>query len=369
MYSFGIALAVSLIVSLIILRLARLSGAGLLFDHDVENARKLHAVAVPRIGGLAIFVAVVIGAVLIWLRDRQTGGLILILVACAAPSFAGGIAEDLSKRVSPTVRMACMALSCLLGFHFLDITISRVDIGMFDRWLGFSPLGIALTVLALMTITNAVNLIDGLNGLAGVVAISMFAALGYVGFKVNDPFVLSSSLLMAGSIAGFLFWNYPKGHIFLGDGGAYFLGFVLGGLSILLVTRNASVSAWFPLLLLAYPLVEVAFSIYRRRIVKGRPAGIPDAAHMHQLIYKRVVRWAVGASEPGLKTQRNAMTAPYLWGLSSLAVVPAVALYDRTAWLAGFFVLFVVSYVWLYLRIVRLRVPRWLITRRTHDGE
>ncbi len=364
MYSFGISLAVSLVVSLLILRLARLKTFDALFDHDIDNARKLHAIAVPRVGGLAIFVAVVLGATLIWLRDRQTGELILVLVACSSPSFAGGFVEDLCKRVSPTLRMACMAVSCVLAFRFLDMTISRVDIDALDRWLGFSPFGIALTLLALMTITNAVNLIDGLNGLAGVVAISMFAGLGYVAFKVNDPFVVSASLLMMGSIAGFLFWNYPKGHIFLGDGGAYFIGFMLGGLSILLVARNPAVSAWFPLLLLAYPLVEVAFSVYRRRVVRGRSAGIPDAAHLHQLIYKRVVRWAVGGSEAGLRTQRNAMTAPYLWALSSMAVLPAVMLYDHGGWLAGFFALFVCSYVWLYWRIVRLRVPRWMITRR-----
>ena len=94
---------------------------------------------------------------------------------------------------------------------------------------------------------------------------------------------------------------------------------------------------------------------------------MPDAAHLHQLIYKRVVRWAVGASEPGLKTRRNALTAPYLWILSSLAVAPAVMFYDRTALLAAGFVLFFASYVWLYFRIVRMKVPRWMIVFRSED--
>jgi UDP-N-acetylmuramyl pentapeptide phosphotransferase/UDP-N-acetylglucosamine-1-phosphate transferase len=304
----------------------------------------------------------VIGAVVIRLRDPINGELILMLVACSMPSFAGGLAEDITKRVPPRWRLLFMAASCILAFRFVGLMIPRLDIEWLDPLLTTPYLALPLTVFAMLTITNAVNLIDGMNGLAGVVAAVMFAGLAYVAFKVGDTVVLSSSLLMAGSIVGFLFWNYPNGHIFLGDGGAYFIGFVLGALAIMLVDRHAEVSAFFPPLLLAYPLVEVAFSIYRRRILKGSPAGLPDAAHLHQLIYKRVVRWAAGTSEPNHKTRRNAMTAPYLWVLSSLAVAPAVGFYDNRIALAAFFFVFVASYVWIYWRIVRMKVPRWMIT-------
>ncbi|HEU0199002.1 MAG TPA: glycosyl transferase, partial [Burkholderiaceae bacterium] len=179
--------------------------------------------------------------------------------------------------------------------------------------------------------------------------------------------VLSSSLMLAGAIAGFLVWNYPFGRIFLGDGGAYFLGFMLGALAILLVVRNPVVSAWFPLLLLAYPLVEVAFSIYRRMVMRGRHPGLPDAVHLHQLLYKRLVRWAHGGQGEHRKLRGNALTAPYLWVLSSLAVVPAALFFEHTAVLAPLFVLFVATYLWLYFRIVRLRAPQWLTPFRVRE--
>jgi hypothetical protein len=166
--------------------------------------------------------------------------------------------------------------------------------------------------------------------------------------------------MLAGAIAGFLVWNYPFGRLFLGDGGAYFLGFMLGALSILLVTRNRAVSAWFPVLVLAYPLVEVAFSVYRRKVLRGRAAGLPDAAHLHQLLYKRIVRWALNEHVRDRQLRGNALTAPYLWLLSSLAVVPAARFYDDTAVLAVLFAVFCVGYVWLYFRIVTLRSPAWL---------
>jgi UDP-N-acetylmuramyl pentapeptide phosphotransferase/UDP-N-acetylglucosamine-1-phosphate transferase len=362
MVSFGVALLVSLLVSLAILKLAHLTGR-LGMDADVGDRRRVHGRPVPRIGGLAVFSAAVIGAALILLRDHTTGWVIMTLLACALPAFAGGFFEDLTGRVHPRLRLLLMAVSALLGLVLLDIRIPRVDIPMIDPLLDNPWVGLALTGLGVLTITNGINLIDGLNGLAGMVCLSMFGGLALVGHAVGDPFVVSSSFLMAGAIAGFQFWNYPKGHLFLGDGGAYFLGFVLGSLSILLVARNPAVSAWFPPLLLAYPLLEVIFSVWRRRVLRGNAPGMPDAAHLHHLIYRRVVRWAVGPEAPESKEQRNASASPYLWVLSSLAVVPAVIFHDHGLVLGGFLALFVTSYVWLYARIARMRVPRWLILR------
>ena len=99
------------------------------------------------------------------------------------------------------------------------------------------------------------------------------------------------------------------------------------------------------------------------RVLRGQASGMPDAAHLHHLIYRRVVRWAVGSELPESKQQRNAFASPYLWVLSSLAVVPAVVFHDEGLALSGFLALFVISYVWLYVRIARMNVPRWLIFR------
>lgn len=362
MASFGIALITSLLVSLALLRLAYALGRfGM--DADIGDRRRVHGRPVPRIGGLAVFAAAVIGAILIIPRDDTIGRLTLALLTCAMPCFAGGFFEDLTGKVHPRMRMLLMAVSVVLGFVMLGVRIPRLDVELLDPLLLNPWVGLLLTGLGLMTITNGINLIDGLNGLAGMVCLSMFGGLALVGYEIGDPFIVSASLLMAGAVAGFQFWNYPRGHLFLGDGGAYLLGFVVGSLSILLVARNPEVSALFPPLLLAYPLLEVAFSIWRRSILRGNSSGMPDAAHLHHLIYRRVVRWAVGSEEPEGKQQRNAFASPYLWVLSSLAVGPAVIFHDQ-AWLLGLFLaLFVVSYVWLYIRIARMRVPRWLIIR------
>jgi UDP-N-acetylmuramyl pentapeptide phosphotransferase/UDP-N-acetylglucosamine-1-phosphate transferase len=184
---------------------------------------------------------------------------------------------------------------------------------------------------------------------------------------MGDAVVLTIAMTMAGAIAGFFIWNWPRGYLFMGDGGAYFVGHMLGLTSIIFVSRNPQVSAWFPVLLLVYPLLEVLFSIWRRKVLRGRSIAMPDAAHLHHLIYRRVVRAAIGANPAESRQVRHAFAAPYLWTLTSMAVFPAVAFMENTSALMLFTLIFVVSYVWLYVRIVRLRVPRWLTLTESTD--
>jgi UDP-N-acetylmuramyl pentapeptide phosphotransferase/UDP-N-acetylglucosamine-1-phosphate transferase len=172
------------------------------------------------------------------------------------------------------------------------------------------------------------------------------------------------ALLGLGAVLGFFVWNFPAGLIFLGDGGAYFLGFWVAELAVLVVHRNAQVSPLFPLLVCIYPVFETLFSIYRRKMLRGQPAGMPDGIHLHSLIYRRVMRWAIGKQSKRSAARRNSMTSPYLWMLCMTAVVPAMLFWDSTPLLAGFIVLFGVLYTGLYWRIVRFKAPRWLSSRR-----
>ena len=123
-------------------------------------------------------------------------------------------------------------------------------------------------------------------------------------------------------------------------------------------------SPWFPLVLMLYPVWETLFSIYRKKFVRGQSPGTPDGLHFHMMVYKRLVRWMVRADDAHVRTQRNSMTAPYLWGMASLTVIPAVLFWSNTRalmWIALFFVLL---YIWLYRRMVTFRSPRWLVMRR-----
>jgi UDP-N-acetylmuramyl pentapeptide phosphotransferase/UDP-N-acetylglucosamine-1-phosphate transferase len=335
-------------------------------DNNFTGVQKVHAHAVARIGGLPIFLAVTLcAAISVW-RLPSLGYWLLALLVCSSIAFAGGIVEDYTGTVRPSRRLILTMVAALLGYLVLDAKIARLDMPFMSWTIDSLWVVLPLTILSVAGIANAVNIIDGFNGLASAVTIFMLLSLSYVGWQVGDTFILVSALTVAGATSGFLIWNYPVGLIFLGDGGAYFIGFMLGELALLLVMRNPQVSTWYAALLLIYPAFETIFSVYRRMFVRGKSPAMPDGIHLHSLIFRRVVQWTVGRREARALMKRNARTAPYLWLFSLTAVIPATVFWQHTGPLMFFCLLFIISYVWLYARIVRFKSPRWLIRNKKH---
>jgi UDP-N-acetylmuramyl pentapeptide phosphotransferase/UDP-N-acetylglucosamine-1-phosphate transferase len=373
---FMLALAFSFVASLLITALVVWSSARhavLSADHDMSGPQKFHSHPVPRVGGVGVFVAVVAAVFFVQTTQPIESHTMWLLIATSLPAFSAGLAEDLTKKVTPRQRLLCTALSACLAAALLDAVVRRTAIPGVDNLIVYTPFAIALTVLCVTGVAHATNIIDGFNGLASMCVLLMMIALVYVGFEVNDGFIVTSALIMAGAALGFFAWNYPCGRIFLGDGGAYLLGFVLAELSILLVVRNSPVSSLFPLALCAYPIFETLFTIYRRRVLKGVSAGLPDGIHLHSLLHRRVVRVSAVSAELDEESDskqspafsRNAMTSPYLWLLCLGSVVPSMIWWNNTAMLTFFLFLFMLSYVFLYWRIVRFKTPRWLLMWRS----
>jgi UDP-N-acetylmuramyl pentapeptide phosphotransferase/UDP-N-acetylglucosamine-1-phosphate transferase len=360
--------AVSLVAALGVVRYADTIEA-FAADHDLSGPQKFHAHPVPRIGGVAIFVGVLAGAGLAVGIDPRLAPAFGALLGASLPTFLAGVAEDLTKSQSVRRRLVFTAVSAALAVWIAEAVILRTDVPGLD-WVVAHPVGALLvTVFVVTGVANAVNIIDGFNGLASMCVALMLAGLAYVAFSVGDRQIAWMALVGIGALLGFFVLNFPAGLLFLGDGGAYFLGFYLAELAILLLHRNPTVSPMFPLLLCIYPVFETLFSIYRRRWLRGRPVGMPDGAHLHSLIYRRFMRWAAHGTTARERVRRNSMTSPYLWLLCSLSVVPAMLFYDSTPIQAACIVAFSVTYVALYWRIVRFRAPRFIAVRqRRHRG-
>ena len=377
MLALAIAFLTSLVITLLVIRYQHLH-AHFTADHDLNGVQKFHSTPVPRVGGVGIIFGVLAGlCAKLFVESSEVALPGLELLACGLPALLAGFIEDLTKKVGVKERLAATTVSALLGGYFLGAWITRLDIPGVDlllqvpviefsqRALSFSGIfTISLTALAIAGVANAYNIIDGYNGLSGVVAIIVLLGMAYVAEQVGDRVVLIAAFSMVGAIAGFLIWNYPNGLIFLGDGGAYLVGFFIADLSVMLVSRNPGVSPWFPLLLSFYPIFETLFSIWRKKVHRGMSPGVPDGVHFHMLVYKRIVRWAVGATSSKEKTQRNALTSPYLWVLSSFAVIPAILLWNQSLALQFSAVCFCIIYVFLYKKMVRFKAPRWVILRK-----
>jgi UDP-N-acetylmuramyl pentapeptide phosphotransferase/UDP-N-acetylglucosamine-1-phosphate transferase len=360
---FVIAFLTSLVVTLVVVRSASLHVWSA--DTDFNGPQKFHTRPVPRIGGLGVLVAMVVAGVFANFAKPEAAAKFWLLVACGMPAFVLGIAEDLTKVVAARWRLLATCVSAALAVGMLDAVILRTDIPGVDQLIVWIPAAIALTLLCVTGVANAVNIIDGFNGLASMCVMMMLLGVAYVAFQTGDAFVAGTALIAAGAVLGFFVWNFPAGLIFLGDGGAYFVGFILAELSVLLLARNAVVSPIFPLLLCAYPIFETIFTMYRRRVLRGVATAQPDGIHLHTLIHRRLIRlnFATGSGERR-RVQRNSMTSPYLWLLCLMSIIPSVLWWNSTRVLSIFLLLFILLYVFLYWRIVRFRTPRWLGARR-----
>src|SRR5712692_5570617 len=322
------------------------------WSHDPAHTgpQKFHAAPTPRIGGLEVMAGLFVsGAVLLAIEPIASSEQFGYLLLASLPAFLGGITEDVTKNVGPLTRLLLTMLAAAFGVWLLGAVIPRLDVPGFDTLLKWAPFAIAFTMFAVGGVANSINIIDGYNGLAAGHAVIVLAAMAWVSALVGDDLVFTSALAMIGSLLGFLAWNYPKGRIFLGDGGAYLLGFWLAELSVLLVARHREISPWFPMLLLVYPIFETLFSMYRRKVVQGQSPGHPDRQHLHQVIYMRLTRARRDVSDPASLTRLNSMVAPFGWLMTLGCAVPALLLWEEARWLVAASFLFCGVYVALYL--------------------
>ena len=324
-------------------------------DSNLSGPQKFHKVAVPRIGGISIACGL-FAAVFTKTISLGSGHQGIILLICAIPTFAIGLTEDLTKKISVRQRLFFTAASAACFIYALGPQITLLDIPFFDLLFTIPFFGTLLTVFAITGLANAYNIIDGFNGLSSMVGIITLLALAYVAYLLGDITIIFLSLIMAGAILGFFIWNYPQGLIFLGDGGAYLIGFWIGAISVWLCFAHREISPWFALLINGYPIMETLFTIYRRRIHQNSNPGAPDGIHFHTLIYRRILQ----AKHFDGALSANARTAPYLWILAGLSITPAVLWWQSTPILIGACAFFAIGYVWLYSKIVRFKTPSWM---------
>jgi len=330
------------------------------------GVQKVHSRPTPRVGGVALF-----GALwLVWLALmalnppalRPTVDVLGPMLWAAVPAFAFGILEDVTKRVSVRARLLATFASGLAIIALTGVYLTRVNVVGVDALFAFAPLAVVFTAFTIGGVANAINIIDGFNGLSSGVVMIALAAMGAVAAGSNDWALAQVCLVLIAVVAGFWLLNFPLGKIFMGDGGAYTLGFWLAWVAILLPMRNPEVSVWTGLVACGYPVLEVGFTIVRR-LRRAVSPGRPDRLHLHSLIKGRMIK---NHLFPGRPVANNAAVSLFVW---PLAIVPALcALLNPTdsVALAISLAACAVGYAWIYARLTqvgRLAVKRSLETQ------
>ena len=366
--SFG-AFLVSLAMSYVLLGLSKLSRVG---QDRALGVQKVHTGPTSRLGGVAIAMSFLAAQVMLaWLGPTSTAGLpdratqmLGLLLLAAAPVFLGGLVEDLTHKVLPSLRLSLALLSAGLAYWLLGAGVFKTDVFLVDALLSIPAAPFFVTLLVVAGFTQSVNIVDGFHGLASGSMVIAAGGLMLISWQCNDGLLTFLCSLVIASVSGFFLLNWPHGKIFLGDAGAYLVGFWVVLLGLMLVQRNPSVSPMTPVLIAIFPLVETLFSMYRRKFIRQHPVNHPDNLHLHSLIYRRLV---CGKFSPGphrsaqdKKAQANARVACYFWVPGLVFAALAIALKASTTAQLTLMLVYVGMYVWLYQRLVSFRAPVWL---------
>jgi UDP-N-acetylmuramyl pentapeptide phosphotransferase/UDP-N-acetylglucosamine-1-phosphate transferase len=344
----------------------RLAGQVFYFGHDgVEGVQKFHVKPTSRLGGVAIAVGLCSGAgasALLETNSDFTVHTLWFLLACA-PVWLGGLLEDLTHRVGPTIRLVLALVSAAWLYGSLGIAVTRTDVWPIDLILIIPGAVLCTTLLVVAGFTHSVNIIDGFHGLACGLILITVSGLSFMAWRVGDLMLLQMCLFSLAAMLGFFVFNWPSGGIFLGDSGAYLIGFWVVELGLLLAIRNPSISPMAPVVAGLIPLIETLFSMYRRKVIRHYPVNHPDGLHLHTLVYRRLLFNPQVHLTPTQKNTANAQVGPYFW-LPAIAFTTLACLFLQNTWAQlAFMLTYLAIYTWLYRALVHFKAPK-LINRR-----
>jgi len=347
---FPLTASVSLLMAVLVIMTGRWHG-GLTSDSSI-GIQKVHQGNTPRIGGVGILAGYIAAAFLITESIHSSRLLVWDLLVAASPALMFGLAEDLTKRVGTKERLLATMISGVVAWYLTGYALFRVDIPGVDALLALTPIAVLFTAFAIGGVANAINMIDGFNGLASGTVMICLAAMGFMAWQVGDDQVFLLVLIISATTLGFFLVNFPYGRLFLGDGGAYMLGFLTAWIAVMLSARHPDqISPWAPLLACAYPILEAVFSM-GRRIMRGLAMDQPDRTHLHSLVYRRVVpRFFKGPN----KALRNAAVSPFMWAFASIPALLSIVLKSSTVACILGLIATALLYAYIYARLSKFR--------------
>jgi len=269
-----------------------------------EPGRRPNARAVPRLGGIALFLGIFVPALAFLDLGRETRGLLL---GAAVATTVGAVDDFRGLRWWEKLggQLAAAAIPAGFGIWVHRFTFPVIGIHELSPWIG-----VPVTVIWIVAIMNMVNFLDGLDGLAaGVCAISA-GTFSVIALSLGKPQAAIATAIVLGGCLGFLRHNFYPARIFMGDSGALLLGFVLATISVQFLLKTAAIaSLFFPLLVLAIPILDTSFVI-AKRIKYRQPVFVGDLTHLHHRLLN------IGFSE------RRAVAYIYFWcGTLALAAL------------------------------------------------
>ncbi len=238
------------------------------------NERTIHHGQIPRIGGVAIFIAFIIGIAVFqiknsFIRGALVGGSLI---------FAEGLIDDIYD-VKPIVKVICQLIAAILLIVVGEVSLNVIHLP-FNIFIRNKVLTNVLIVFWIIGITNAINLLDGLDGLASGFSIIVLMTVALLSYRNYLFSFFRISLILAGATMGFLFHNFNPASIFMGDCGSQLLGFLIAAITLAGFKSATFITFLVPIILLFIPILDTLSAIVRRKL-KGESFATPDKSHFH----------------------------------------------------------------------------------------
>lgn len=355
-----VGFCVTFITTWILFKISNISNFG---RDKADGVQKFHAGPTSRLGGVAIAfglaAAFSINSSEFQHTDlREIQNISFWFLIAALPVWIAGILEDVTHRVGPTIRLVMAALSAAWLEITLGVSVIRTDVIPIDLILSFPGGSFWMTLLVVAGFTHSVNIVDGFHGLASGLIVITLCALTYMAAKTGDTLILQLCLTILFVVLGFFVFNWPRGLIFLGDAGAYLIGFLVVELGIFLAMRNPSLSPMAPVTAGLLPLIETLFSIYRRKIIRNIPVNRPDALHLHSLVYRRLLYSPVLSENEKQKNIINSRVALFFWlPAGFFAILSCINMHST--WIQMILMLlYLMMYLWLYKNLIQFKSPK-----------
>lgn len=326
--AFFAALTISYLLTPYAKKLANKIGA---IDVPKDN-RRVHKKPIPRLGGIAIYLAFIITSVFISIfnsnllyssefRGILIGSTIIVLV---------GVIDDV-KEISAKFKLLAQVTAAIIVVYS-GVTIDFINFPLINSESGYVFLRVfkyPLTIFWIVGITNTVNLIDGLDGLAAGVSTIASLSLAIVAFNIGQYNIGILLLILAGSTAGFLPYNFNPAQIFMGDTGSLVIGFLLATISVEgVIKKAATIAVFIPVLALGVPILDTTFAIIRRKL-NGRPIMEADKGHLHHILLAK-----------GFSQKQTVLT---LYAISIILGGSAIIVSNATTILSGYLVIIATS--------------------------
>lgn len=274
-----IGFIVTVLLSVLVLMTKSRHGA---YTSDlVSGPQKVHSHEVTRLGGVALFA----GLLSVVIYTEASHQYFLLCIIALLPVFIFGVTEDVTKNVSPRLRLVASVTTGIMFLFAFDVHLTKTGFAFSDQLLNFVPLAMFLTVLAIAAMVNAVNIIDGLNGLSIGTSLFVMVAVFAAASQADDGEMAHFALVIAACLFAVGLFNFPQGRMFMGDGGAYIMGGIVAFSAILIAERNVDVSPFFSLLLVAYPFYELMRTMIRRIRMASADMMAPDLNHLHSRVF------------------------------------------------------------------------------------